>query len=137
MRALQFATVVVYTDDIAATIAFYERVTGLTPSFHDEELGFALLGTDQAVAIASHAAGTLMLEAGYERARGARVRGVEIAFWTEDVTKAFDDALRAGAVPLTPPRVMPWGQTVAYVEAPEGTIVGFITRVTADAQNDQ
>ena len=129
--ALQFATVVVYTDDVAATLAFYERVTGLAPSYYDKELGFALLGADQAVAIASHAAGALMLETGYERARGARVSGAEIAFWAEDVAVAFDDAVRAGAVPLTPPRVMPWGQTVAYVEAPEGTILGFVTRVPA------
>ena len=129
--ALQFAMVVVYADDVAATVAFYERVTGLAPSYYDEDLGFAVLGTDQAVAIASHAAGALMLEAGYERARGARVRGTEIAFWAEDVAVAFDAAIRAGAVALTPPRVMPWGQTVAYVEAPEGTILGFITRVPA------
>lgn len=130
--------VVVYADDVAATVAFYERVTGLTPSYYDAELGFAVLGTDQAVAIASHAAGTLMLEAGYERARGTRVRGAEIAFWTEDVAVAFDSAVRAGAVALTPPRVMPWGQTVAYVEAPEGTILGFVTRVTnSDAYADE
>ena len=129
--ALQFAMVVVYADDVAATVAFYERVTGLTTSYYDEELGFAVLGVDQAVAIASHAAGALMLEAGYERARGARVRGTEIALWAEDVAVAFDTAVRAGAVALTPPRVMPWGQTVAYVEAPEGTILGFITRVPA------
>jgi predicted enzyme related to lactoylglutathione lyase len=133
---LQFATVVVYADDVAATVAFYERVTGLAPSYYDEELGFAVLGADQAVAIASHAAGALMLEAGYERARGARVRGTEIAFWAEDVAVAFDTAVRAGAVALTPPRVMPWGQIVAYVEAPEGTIVGFITRVPADAVHE-
>ena len=129
--ALQFAMVVVYADDVAATVAFYERVTGLTTSYYDEELGFGVLGVDQAVAIASHAAGALMLEAGYERARGARVRGTEIALWAEDVAVAFDTAVRAGAVALTPPRVMPWGQTVAYVEAPEGTILGFITRVPA------
>ena len=24
---------------------------------------------------------------------------------------------------------MPWGQTVAYVQAPEGTVLGFVTRV--------
>ncbi len=25
--------------------------------------------------------------------------------------------------------MMPWGQTVAYVQAPEGMILGFVTRV--------
>jgi lactoylglutathione lyase len=127
--ALQFATAVIYTDDVAATVAFYERATGLAPSYYDRELGFALLGAEQAVAVASHAAGTLMLESGYAPAQHGRVRGAELAFWAADVARAFDTAVRAGATALTPPRVMPWGQTVAYVEAPEGTILGFVTRL--------
>ncbi len=71
----------------------------------------------------------LMLADGYDRARSDRVCGTELAFWTNDVTAAFEVALEAGATALTPPRVMPWGQTVAYVQAPEGTILGFVTRV--------
>lgn len=126
---LQFATAVIYAEDVATTVTFYERATGLTPSYFDRELGFALLGPEQSVAIASHAAGALMVEAGYASVYSARVRGVELAFWTTDVAAAFEAAVRAGATALTPPRVMPWGQTVAYAEAPEGTILGFVTRV--------
>ncbi len=129
--ALQFATAVVYTDDVDASVAFYERATGLAASFYDRDLGFALLGAAQRGAIASHAAGALMLQAGYEPVRSARVRGTELAFWADDVAAAFEAAVRAGATPLSPPREMPWGQTVAYVEAPEGTILGFLTRVPA------
>ena len=133
--SLQFATAVVYTADIAATVAFYERATGLAPSYYDRELGFALLGPEQAVAVASHAAGALMLDAGYTRAEHGRVRGAELAFWADDVPAAFARAVAAGAVALTPPRVMPWGQTVAYVEAPEGTILGFLTRPPAPPES--
>lgn len=126
---LKFAAAVVYTDDFPTTLAFYRRATGLEPAYQDDALGFAMLGEDQAISIASHAAGTLMLEGAYERMRSERVRGSEIAFWTVDVAAAYQRAVDAGAAPLTPPREMPWGQTVAYVEAPEGTIVGFLTRV--------
>jgi catechol 2,3-dioxygenase-like lactoylglutathione lyase family enzyme len=129
---LEFATVVVYTDEVESTVEFYGRATGLEPSHFDRELGFALLGVEQTIAIASNAAGALMLASGYARARGERVRGAEIAFWAEDVAAAYDAAVAAGATPLTPPRVMPWGQTVAYVEAPEGTILGFVTRTHAE-----
>ena len=125
---LKFATAVIYADDVPATIAFYSRVTGLEPTYYDADLGFAMLGEDQAVSIASHAAGILLLEDGYIHVRSDRVRGTELAFWTRDVAAAFQLAMEAGATALTPPRVMPWGQTVAYVQAPEGTIVGFITR---------
>ena len=126
---LKFATVVVYADDVPATVAFYSRVTGLEATYYDADLGFAMLGEDQAVAIASHEAGMLLLADGYGHARSDRVRGTELAFWTRDVAAAFQLAVEAGATALTPPRVMPWGQTVAYVQAPEGTIVGFVTRV--------
>jgi uncharacterized glyoxalase superfamily protein PhnB len=104
-------------------------VTGLEPTYYDADLGFALLGEDQAVAIASHDAGMLMLANGYGHACSNRVRGTELAFWTRDVGATFQVAVDAGATALTPPRVMPWGQTVAYVQAPEGTILGFVTRV--------
>ena len=126
---LKFATAVVYADDVPATVAFYRRVTGLEPTYYDTDLGFALLGEDQAVAIASHEAGMLMLAEGYGHVRSDQVRGTELAFWTNDVAAAFQVAVEAGATALTPPRVMPWGQTVAYVQAPEGTILGFVTRV--------
>lgn len=125
---LKFATAVVYVDDVPATVAFYCRVTGLELTYYDAGLGFALLGEDQAVAIASHGAGMLMLADGYGQVRSNRVRGTELAFWTRDVAAAFQVAVEAGATALTPPRVMPWGQTVAYVQAPEGTILGFVTR---------
>jgi lactoylglutathione lyase len=128
-ETLKFATAVVYTEDVAATVAFYVAATGLEAAYYDNELGFALLGEDQAVAIASHAAGALMLADGYEAAKSDRVRGAELAFWTQDVPAAFERAVAAGARPLTAPRRMPWGQTVAYVQAPEGTILGFLTRM--------
>ena len=126
---LKFATVVIYADDVPATVAFYRRVTGLEPTYYDTDLGFALLGEDQVVAIASHEAGMLMLADGYSQARSNQVRGTELAFWTRDVAAAFQVAVEAGATALTPSRVMPWGQTVGYVQAPEGTILGFVTRV--------
>jgi catechol 2,3-dioxygenase-like lactoylglutathione lyase family enzyme len=76
---LKFATVVIYTDDVLATVEFYRRVTGLEPTYYDEEIGFAQLGEDQAVAIASHEAGMLMIADGYIQARSERVRGTELA----------------------------------------------------------
>ena len=100
---LKFATAVVYADDVPATVAFYRRVTGLEPTYYDADLGFALLGEDQAVAIASHEAGMLMLANGYGQARSNRVRGTELAFWTRDVAAAFQVAVEAGATALTPP----------------------------------
>lgn len=127
MSSLKFACAVVYTDDVPRSVEFYVRATGIETTHYDRELGFAMFGDDQIFAVASHAAGTLMLEGGYLPLQSDKVRGAELAFWSPDVHAAFARAVEAGAAPLTPPRVMPWGQTVAYVQAPEGTVVGFIS----------
>jgi catechol 2,3-dioxygenase-like lactoylglutathione lyase family enzyme len=53
----------------------------------------------------------------------------ELAFETDDVGAALTRALAAGAVLVTPVTAMPWGQTLAYVRTPEGTLVELCTKV--------
>ena len=61
----------------------------------------------------------------YTRPADGRTAGVELAFYVEDVAAAYDRAAAAGAAVVTPPRQTAWGQTVAYVRAPEGTVIGL------------
>ena len=44
-------------------------------------------------------------------------------------TQAIQLAVAAGATLLSPPLVKPWGQTVAYVRCPDGTLVELCTPV--------
>lgn len=125
---LRIATTVLYVDDVAAAVEFYRAALGWEPRYYDEALGFAELGEDKLLSLASAGAGELMMPGAYDQ-HGKRVSAVEVAFFTDDVPAAFERAVSAGAVAMTPPRVMPWGQTVAYARAPEGTILGFVTQV--------
>jgi predicted enzyme related to lactoylglutathione lyase len=134
---VEFATVAIYVDDVPATLEFYRRAMALEPSYYDAELGFALLGPRQSIAVCSHAAGRLMMEDGYQEAVAHEVARTELAFWAEDVASACERAAEAGAAILAPPRRMPWGQCVAYVRAPEGTIIAFLTRVANDAPDQR
>lgn len=131
---LKFASAVIYVADVPTVLDFYRRAFGLEARFYDEDAGFAELGPEGAVALASHEAGAFMMPGAYPRPASERRAGVELAFWTDDVPAAFARAVEAGAVGLAAPRTMPWGQTVAYVESIEGTIVGFVTP-TAEASN--
>lgn len=133
---LRFGSTVIYVDDLPGTIDFYRRALGLEPRFYDEAAGFAELGAEGAIALAAHRAGELMMPGAYNQ-HSKRVSAVEIAFYTGDVPAAFDRAVAAGALALTAPRVMPWGQTVAYAQSPEGTILGFVTPVPATDANTQ
>jgi uncharacterized glyoxalase superfamily protein PhnB len=49
--------------------------------------------------------------------------GVELAFVSEDVDKAYAKAVSAGALSMTAPVNKPWGQVVAYVRAKEGSLI--------------
>jgi catechol 2,3-dioxygenase-like lactoylglutathione lyase family enzyme len=53
--------------------------------------------------------------------------GIEIAFATEDVNGAVQNALNEGAKLIAQPLIKPWGQTVAYVQAPDGTLIELCT----------
>jgi lactoylglutathione lyase len=68
------------------------------------------------------------LGGGYVAADGsARPLGVEVGLACDDVAAAYERALAAGATGLKPPTVKPWGQTVAYVRCPDGTLVELCT----------
>lgn len=126
---LQFASLVLYVDDVPAVVDFYRRAFGLEPRFYDEDVGFAELGADGALALASRAAGELMMPGVYAHPSRDGRSGIEIAFHAPDVPAAFERAVAAGATPVAAPRAMPWGQTVAFVESLEGTLVAFATPV--------
>jgi len=123
---MQFGGTILYVDDVSAVVKFYGRAFGLGVRLWDEALGFAELETGGSVlAIAAHALGEMLMGGGYSRPVNGQPAGIEIAFLTGDVPAAFDKAVAQGATPITAPRRMPWGLQVAYVRAPEGTMIGF------------
>ena len=42
---------------------------------------------------------------------------------SEDVAAAYERVIAAGAITLSPPKEKTWGQTVAYFQAIEGTLI--------------
>jgi uncharacterized glyoxalase superfamily protein PhnB len=122
---MRFGGTVLYVDEVSPVVDFYRRAFGLELRFFDEALGFAELETGgSTLAVAAHSLGEMLMPDGYSRpADGAA--GVEIAFITHDVSASFAKAIAEGARPITPPKRMPWGLEVAYVRAPEGTLIGF------------
>lgn len=81
------------------------------------------------MAFASHDLGRGNLPDGYIKANEGKPLGVEIALVTQDVEKAYAKAVHAGAMPLKAPLSKPWGQMVAYVRCPDGTLVEICSPV--------
>jgi uncharacterized glyoxalase superfamily protein PhnB len=128
-RRLKFGSTVIYVDgDVPGVLDFYHRALGLETRFYDPTYEFGELETDgPSIAFATHRTGELLMPGNYQRPDNGQPSGVEIAFFTTDVAAAFKRAVDAGAVAIAAPKVMPWGQTTAYVRGIEGTLIGFCT----------
>lgn len=116
---------IAYVPDVAASLAFFEAAFGLQRRFLHESGEYGELDTGPTtLAFASHGLGESNFPDGFVRAsQSQQPLGMEIALVTGDVGRAYDAARAAGAVGLMAPVVKPWGQTVAYVRCPAGTLV--------------
>ena len=126
---MKFGYTIIYTDDVEKSIAFFELAFGLQRRFIHEG-GYGELETgDTSLAFASHELGTSNLPNGYIKADASKPLGIEIALVTDNVQGAFHRAVHAGAESIKPPTVKPWGQEVAYVRCPDGTLVEICSPV--------
>ena len=119
--------VILYVDDVAGALAFYEEAFGLERRFFNDENGMAYgeLETGATrLAFASLKLAHAHVQEGVVAAGPDKAPlGVEIALVTPDVQALFDRAVQAGAVVVSEPAQKPWGQTVAYVRDQQGFLV--------------
>lgn len=119
---------ILYVEDVAGSLAFYERAFDLRTVFLDEGGDFGQLDTgDTALAFCSR---RLLRTLGKHPAAPDRnAPCFEIAFTTDDVPAAYARAVAAGAIPIQAPETVPWGQIVAYVADPNDFLVEICTPV--------
>jgi lactoylglutathione lyase len=119
---------ILYVDDVAATLDFYERAFALTRSFLHESGDYGELSTGETKLAFSSV--SLMKQLGKAPGRPVPEAPVfEIAFETDDVGAAFERAIAAGAKPMQEVRDEPWGQTTSYVSDPNGYLVEICSPV--------
>jgi len=126
---MQLAYTIVYVDDVEASIAFFERAFGLARRFIAPGGGYGELQTGAtALGFAQHDTARGNLGHDYVAAgRSAAPLGMEIGLVTGDVPAAVQRAVAAGATLLADTATKPWGQVVAYVRTPDGTLVELCT----------
>lgn len=116
--------IIFYVDDVAKTMAFYEKAFGLERAFIDPSGHYGQLETGPtALSFASHTLGKQNLKNGYRAITPKEVPGCEIAFTTKDVHNALNLAVKTGAELVASPEAKPWGQTVAYVRDFNGILI--------------
>lgn len=126
---MQFGYTIVYVQDVNASLAFFERAFGLARAFVSPDGEFGTLATGStSLAFCQHSTALDSVGQPYVVAEtSAQPLGIEIGLVTPDVPAACARAVAAGATLLNPPKAKPWGQTVAYVRCPDGTLVELCT----------
>jgi catechol 2,3-dioxygenase-like lactoylglutathione lyase family enzyme len=120
--------VIAYVPDVEAAVAFYEKAFGLRRNFVAGDASFGELNTGETkLAFATEQMGDSHYDGGFQRPSAERPFNIEIALVFDDVGAAFARALENGASPLSEPVEKPWGQVVAYVRDPFGTLVELAT----------
>ncbi len=126
---MRFGYTIIYVADPGASLDFFERAFGLARRFLHESGDYGELDTGATtLAFAQHDTARGNLGRDYLAADVSAVPlGIEIGLLTTDVPAALQRAVAAGAMLLKEASTKPWGQTVAYVRAPDGTLVELCT----------
>jgi len=127
----QFGYTIAYVSDPCRSLAFYTAAFGLERRFVTKENDYGELvsgGTTLAFAskdlAKSNLDGVVVTDVD-----GGQPVGVEVALVMTDVPAAVKSAEAAGATVLKPATTKPWGQTVAYLRAPDGVLVELCTPI--------
>lgn len=122
---------ILYVPDVAKSLSFFEAAFGLKRRFLHESGAYGELETGETtLSFAAHELGDTNFPGGHVRANeSAKPLGVEIALVTDDVPSAHQRAIEHGASELSAPAQKPWGQTVSYVRAPDGTLIELCTPI--------
>ncbi len=115
---MKYAATIIYSDDVPASVDFFGRAFGFAVDFQPDDT-YAVLASESGATI-SFASKELP-----PPVKGVREdhAGFELWLATEDVPAAVDKAVAEGAELVAEPTAKPWGQVVAYVRTPDGTLV--------------
>ena len=123
--------VIFHVDDVAASLAFYEKAFGLARRFFHDDHGKAYgeleTGATRLAFASIVLAEELLKQKIIAAAPGKTPLGAEIALTTPDVPALFTRAVKAGATAVGEPATKPWGQTVAYVRDNSGFLIEICT----------
>ena len=123
--------VILYVNDVAASLAFYEKAFGLARRFFHDDHGKAYGELETGATRLAFASIALAEEHLKQKITAAAPDkaplGVEIALTAPDVPALFKRAVNAGATAISEPATKPWGQTVAYLRDNSGFLVEVCT----------
>ena len=105
----RLGTVIFYVEDVAKTIAFFEKAFGLKRSFIDPTGHYGQLETGStALGFASMELAKQNLPQGFRPIGLKELPGCEISFTAKDIRRSFAHAIKSGAELVASPQEKPW-----------------------------
>ncbi|MBL1289422.1 MULTISPECIES: VOC family protein [Streptomyces] len=126
---MNFVSVRIITADVARLVGFYERVTGVTAAWANED--FAEIGTASGT-LAIGSTRTVPLFAPGS-ARPGENHSVVLEFLVDDVDRVHENLTGFVEDFVNEPTTMPWGNRSLLFRDPDGNLVNFFTPVTPAA----
>jgi uncharacterized glyoxalase superfamily protein PhnB len=121
---MKFGYTIIYVPDTEKALQFYENAFGFKIKFLHESKVYGELETgNTTLAFVQESLASANVGLFEKNNKNKPSAGIEIAFVTQDVKKAYQQALKAGAQALKEPLTAPWGQEVAYVKDLNGVII--------------
>lgn len=127
---MHFGYTIIFVNDIAQTVEFYQRAFGLeaqvvTPMFAQMKTGATAL----AFGAVSNERDELGEAASFrDNMADQDAAGIQISFISEDVGADFARAITAGAISVIAPNTKPWGQMVSRVRDINGVLIGIVSQ---------
>jgi lactoylglutathione lyase len=118
----------IFVADVGRTLAFWKAAFGVDAEFVHDSGHYAELATGATkLAFSAHVLARQIAAGDYTPAtpEGPPL-GFEIGIAVDDAGAAFARAVAAGGRAHREPARMPWGQTIAYVRDPDGTLVVLV-----------
>jgi lactoylglutathione lyase len=103
-------SVIVFVEDVARSLDFYERVVGAELDHFDEDGSYGELKSGIGFAAHHHVEHHLDLSF-HRNEAGGLPSGFELEFAVDDVDAVFARAVDAGAEAVWEPREKPWGRS--------------------------
>lgn len=121
----KFEYTIMYVEDVAASISFYEKAFGFSKKFITPEKDYGEIKSGECnISFASIELANSNLRDGFiPSMKKNKPFGIELGLITKNAENLISKALKAGAIEVEPLTQKPWGQKVAYLRDLNGFLI--------------
>jgi lactoylglutathione lyase len=117
--------IVLYVHQLEPTLSFYQSAFGLSLKFRHASGQYAEMAAgDITLGFAEHSLMETVLPVDYLKiSPSSPPPGIQLSFKSDHIEDDYHRALQNGAISVSAPKFMPWGDQVAYIQDINGLLI--------------